>query len=291
MRWADLELVFQISRQGSATAAAKSMGLSQSTVSRRLAGLERDLGIQLFERRGPQLTPTAAATALVAEAEPLEMRVTQALRRLQQDGDSPAEPVRLSTLRPLLGLLLPTLAELLRKHPDLVIHVDTRSSAANLGRAEADIALRATSSPPETLIGRKVARFAYGLYRQRGACHGEEVVGFPAPRGDILARDWLQGLFDEPSVRLRIDADELHANAAALGIGAAQVLCFVGDKHPQLERVPQAPIEWALDCWVLTHETLQNAPRVRLVFDAVVATMARLRPLIEGQEPSAPSTG
>ena len=64
MDWNDLKFALAVARHGSLSAAARALGTTQPTVSRRLAGLERKTGVKLFERRKDGLTPTQLGAAL-----------------------------------------------------------------------------------------------------------------------------------------------------------------------------------------------------------------------------------
>ncbi len=287
VRWHEVDLVVTIARAGSATAAATELGLSQSTVSRRLAGLESRLGVALFDRQAHRLVPTAEGAELVRAAEAVEGRMQDALRRIQGRDARPEGLVRVTALIPVLRIVLPGLVPTLRANPELRLELDHRFESVNIARGDADIAVRVSSSPPEGLYGRRVGRFAYALYRAKHQEPGDEVIAFPPPRGDLSEQSWLRSLIPEPRVRLRVGWDELHADAVKLGLGVAQLPCLVGDADPSVERVSGAPIEWGDDLWVLTHESLKQAARVRVVFDAIVDRLAVVRSSIEG-EPLSP---
>ena len=69
MDWDDLRIFHAIARAGSLTAAAHRMGVNQSTMSRRLAALEKGLGARLVNRRAGGVSLTAAGEELLGRAE------------------------------------------------------------------------------------------------------------------------------------------------------------------------------------------------------------------------------
>ncbi|MCH9686867.1 MAG: LysR family transcriptional regulator [Deltaproteobacteria bacterium] len=287
VRWPELELVLAVARAGSATAAARELEISQSTVSRRLADVEQRLGVRLFDRKAHRLLPTVEGAELVAAAEGMEGNVQAVLRRIVGREARPDGLVRVTAIAPIHRMLLPTYRAILAEHDKLELTLDTRYEPLRLHRGEADIALRITAAPPEGLFGRRVARFAYGLYRARGAPVSSSVIGYPPPRGDISNREWIATAVAEPRVRLRIGWDELHADAVHHGLGIAQVACMFGDLDPGIERVPGAPVEWGDSLWALTHESLRDSARIRVVLDAMLEALDALRPLIEGERAAA----
>lgn len=286
VRWHELELVVAIARAGSATAAARELQISQSTVSRRLADLEARIGVRLFDRQAHRLVATVEGAELAAASESVEGTMHAALRRIAGREQRPDGLVRITAVIPVHRLLMAAYRSVLAEHQLLQLELDTRFEPLRLHRGEADIALRITPAPPEGLVGRRVARFAYALYRRRGDPTPSEFIGHPAPRGDLATRDWLTDIVAQPRVRVRIGWDELHADAVHAGLGAAQLPCMLGDLDPRLQRVPEAPVEWGDALWILTHESLRASARVRVVLDAIDAAVSTARPLIEGNCPA-----
>ncbi|MGH1340176.1 MAG: LysR family transcriptional regulator [Nannocystales bacterium] len=288
VRWFELELVAAIGSAGSATAAAPLLGVSQSTVSRRLAELEARLGTKLFDRQGQCLVATPEGAEVVAASESVESTMNAALRRVVGRDRNPGGLVRITALASIHELLMATYATALEKNPELELELDSKLELLSLHRGEAEIALRITASPPEGLVGRRIARFAYGLYRRRDAPTPSDVIGFPPPRGDLAKQEWLRALVPEPRLRVRVESDRAQVEAVRSGLGIAQLPCLFGDGLPDLERVPGAPLEWGDWLWVLTHPSLREVARVRVLLDLLYETLERMRPRLEGEEPALP---
>src|SRR3982750_1641280 len=146
--WNDLRYFLSVARNGSTLAAAKDLRVSQTTVARRVAALERALGLPLFEKRqaGYALTPTGEE--LVEQAERVELAATGFIdaaaartRDLRGTVKISAEEIFATTL------MTPMLRELRDVHPEILIELDTTSGLRDLGAGEADVALRSTSGP------------------------------------------------------------------------------------------------------------------------------------------------
>src|SRR5690348_11103151 len=119
MDWSDLRHVLTVARAGTLAAAARRLGVNQTTVARRLKAAEHALGIRLFERRDGVLFPTAAGEAAIARAARVEQEV-EALQGVRSGESTATGVVRLTTV-PILAnrLLIPALPKLFAAHPGL----------------------------------------------------------------------------------------------------------------------------------------------------------------------------
>jgi DNA-binding transcriptional LysR family regulator len=78
--WDDLRHFLAVARHGSTIQAAKALGINQSTVQRRIAVLEHQLGQRLFERRPEGYRLTRLGEELLPIAERVEADVTDFMR-------------------------------------------------------------------------------------------------------------------------------------------------------------------------------------------------------------------
>lgn len=288
LNWDDLRLVKAIFDAQGLAGAAQQLGVNHSTVFRRLGQIEDALGVLLFERHRGGYAPTAAGEELAAVAGRMADEVAGFARKLAGRELTPAGELRVTTSDTLLiHLLTPILAAFRHRCPDVRLDLVVGNPSLNLSRRDADVAIRATDDPPETLVGRRAARIAWALY-------GAATVG---PIEDISTQTWV-GLGDDLAtvaaarqLRDQVPAERVAyrvntvlglADAVEAGIGIGHLPCFVADVRPGLVRLgPPAP-ELADDLWLLTHPDLRHAPRVRVFLDFVAAEIAKRRGLIEG---------
>lgn len=280
--WDDLRLVLAVGEAGTLPAAGHRLGIDPSTAFRRLGRIEADLGQPLFERHRSGYVPTPAGEAVVALARRVEQDMVAVLARLEGGAPEPAGEVRIATSDTLLTLLMPLVAGLAARHAELRFDVVLGNPAANLSRRDADIAIRATRMPPETLVGRRLATIAWALYGRDGAPAPARWVMPGAELADLPVTGFLAGRVGEADVACRINTVSGLADAVEAGIGIGYLPCFVGDARPQLRRLAAPEPALAADLWVLTHPDLRTVARVRAVLDGLGAGIARLRPLIEG---------
>lgn len=293
--WDDFRLIKAIAEARSLPAAAELVGLNHSTVFRRLGQIEESIGTRLFERHRSGYVPTPAGEEMAALAERLETDIAGFTRRLAGREIQPAGELRVTTNDTLLvELLTPLFATFMRQCPEIRLDVLLGNQALNLSKRDADVAIRATDSPPENLIGRRAARIGWALYGRSSDFPG---AGVPAEES-LRDRPWISlgdqfGAFKvvqhvqktvaPEKVVYKINTVLGLTEAVEAGIGIGYLPCFIADKRPALRRLGPPQAGYAADLWLLTHPDLRQSPRVRLFLDFMAAELARLRPLMEGE--------
>jgi DNA-binding transcriptional LysR family regulator len=294
MDWEDLRVALAIARSGGLAGAARGLKVNHATVWRRLKALEAELDTRLFERRPEGYVPTAAGDELRRAAEAMEEAADGLDRRLSGRDARLTGTVRLSTLDPVaMGLLPPHLARFRELHPGILIELAVSSALANLTRRDADIVLRATEAPPETLVGQRLADVAMAAYAAP-AYLARNAAGTDWARHDWIAPDeifahtpFYRFIAREGGGRavLRADSEPALAAAAAAGIGATLLPCFVGDADPRLVRLSPPLPELTHGLWLLTHEDLRGAARIRAVLDFLSVAIRSERARLAGVRP------
>lgn len=273
MNWDDLRVAQAVASAGSLSGAAKVLGLSHPTVFRRLRRLESDLGVRLFERGPNGYMATEAGADALACIERMADGAHDLERRVLGRDLQPTGVVRLTTTDSLLhGLLTPLLGAFRATHPGIRLTFLTSTRPFDLGRREADIALRPANRPPETLVGRKVGRIRQAIY---GAREGAKAVDLKrcdwiGPDETMGYRDltrWLQENDLDARCHVRVDSVLAMQQAAALGLGAAILPCYLADRDLRLQRLSEPVSEMACDLWLLTHEDLRATARIRTVME------------------------
>lgn len=289
LAWDDFRLIAAVAETRNLPAAAARLGIDHSTVFRRLRQVEALLGTPLFERHRAGYTLTPAGEEMAALAARVDEDITAVTRRLSGSLPVPSGEVRLATSDSLLmELLMPMLARFRHANPAIRLDVVTGNAALNLSRRDADVAVRATDNPPDTLVGRRAARIAWALYGS---------VMAPPPHDPEAEADWvclgdnLAGLQVVRHARAMVPPERLAgrfdtvlglAQAVAAGVGVGHLPCFIGDLWPTLTRLAPPRPEYASDLWLLTHPDLRHTPRVRALMDSLAVQIAEKRDLIEG---------
>lgn len=289
--WDDFRLVSAIADSRSLVGAAERLGINHSIVFRRLGALEKSLGVRLFDRARGGYTPTVAGAEMVAPAMRISDNISNFERRVAGRDVRPAGVLRITTNDTFVTFLLaPVFASFREAYPEIVLDVIVTHQPLNLTKRDADIAVRATREPPETLVGRRIATFAWCRYAPRGWTENGRSVDLEKDRwvgyGDALttlpARKWMDSEIDKDRIASRFDTllGVAHAIDSGLGIGA--IPCFIGDFMPNLARVGE-PMVFGDTLWLLTHEDLRTSARVRAFMDHAAVELGKKKAVIEGR--------
>ncbi len=295
LAWDDFRLVKAIADHDGLTGAAVALGVNHSTVFRRLGQIEEHVGLQLFERRKTGYVATTAGVEMAALAGRVEEDVASFSRRLAGRDVAPSGELRITTTDTLyLHLLLPIFAAFRAAHPAIRLDIVMGNQALNLSKRDADVAIRASDAPGETLVGRRIATLSWAIYGRAGDSPMPADGSGPA---SLFARDWV-ALGDQLAhvkaaryvrdkvaperIALRSSAVLGLAEAVEQGLGIGPLPCFIADQRPTLVRLLPPDPEFSTGLWILTHPDIRNAPRVRAFMDFVGGELAKLRGLIEG---------
>ena len=290
--WNDLRYFLAVARDGSTLAAAKSLRTSQTTVARRIAAMERALGIHLFEKRQAGYSLTPDGHSLVGRAEQVELALRGFSDAASAHSRTVSGTVKITTEEVYaITILAPVLRELHELHPEIVIELDTSQAVRDLGAGEADISLRSTKSEtqlPAGLVGRQLCVDDWTLYcsRDYAARNGvpktreqlktHSFIGGGGGNLWIHYQSWLQSLGLEQQVAMH------HATSGGLlsgvrsGFGIAVLPCVVARGDPELVQCLPPRGEHGRMLWLFTHERVRHTPRVRAVIDFLYERLVRL---------------
>ncbi|MCA9517906.1 MAG: LysR family transcriptional regulator [Myxococcales bacterium] len=281
--WNQVRVFLAVARAGRLPGAAERLGMTVSTVSRRLDRLEEDLGLHLFDRSHDGTAPTAAAEGMLPAAEEME-RALAGFAAAADAVESTAEGVvRVSTPPGVAdAFVAPLLARLRESFPRVVVELDASVGYADLTRRDADIAIRALRPRSGDLVAKRLtvtraaALASPGYAAELGTLEratdarwivwGRELMHIPTGR-------WLATHVGEgPHVALRTShfASQLRAAAAGLGVVlAAEPFCHVHRLVPIAFGPALAAARDALpveELWLVGHRALRAVPRIAAVW-------------------------
>ncbi len=266
MNWDDLKIFLSVTDAGSVRGAAKNLGISHSTVSRRLDTLETALGVRLFDRLSKGYVPTAAGEEIAAFASDLLDNVNELQRRVVGADSRLTGKIRV-TMPDLLAcyLLMPDIVKFSQAYPDIDVDLVLSHEILSITNREADVAVRITDKPAEHLVGRKVGRYTNAVYAtvdylKRINPEDRQWIGW----GDrAVYPAWVQeSAFPDTPSRDSFNNAMAQFAAVKAGLGIAMLPCFLCDPEPTLVRVVPELAKPAYDVWVLTHPDLRNTARI-----------------------------
>jgi len=279
--WDDLRYFLAVARRGTLARAGAELRINPTTVGRRLSTLEETAGARLFDRTPDGYHLTRAGHDLLVHAERMEAEALALERAISGADEKLSGVVRLSATE-MIGtrFLAPHLARFHRDYPDIVLDLSCTTRAVNLGRREADIALRLARPTEENLVVKKLTAVALGLYasnqyleargvpsRPDESLSGHDVILFSDSRAFSVENAWLEERLGDATVVMRSDSVSSVFSAAAGGLGIALLPRVVAGAEPALRRIRTQDAPQARVIWQAVHRDLARAPRIRVVLD------------------------
>jgi len=291
LEWNDLHLVLAVCREGTLSGAARVLGVNHSTVFRRISNIEKKLGVRLFERHPTGYVMTLAGETMLKVAERVENEVLGLSRELIGRDLHLSGVLRVAVPDALLlKILMPHLSIFVQCYPEIQLELVISNNYLNLTRREADIAVRVTQSPPETVAGRHVCAMMttiYGSteYLTRQTDNTIERYTWLMP-DESLAQlpiaKWLDRKYPKATIVLRCNTLLGLYEAAVQGLGVVSLPCFLADPDTRLSRILAPPDELTSELWLLTHPDLRRTARVQALMDFLEEALEKEKDLIEG---------
>jgi len=256
----DLELVAVVARTGSVRAAASAMHTHPATIYRRLAAIDRRVAAPLFHRADGRLKPTEHGELVVQVAQEGQARLAELNRKLSGAATVLEGTIVVTTTDSLAPIVCPAVARFRVTNPLVRVHLKLSNRDADLSRHEAEVAIRPTRTPPESLIGRRAATFGYGVYANNRKHAGwialdSSLAGIPSSR-------WLKGRLGSETPAITVNSMWAAGQACAAGGGRALLPSYVA-KPLGLHRLEGPIAELESEVWLLTHEDLSRTARIR----------------------------
>ncbi|MGB3810689.1 MAG: LysR substrate-binding domain-containing protein [Parvibaculum sp.] len=279
--WNDIRHFLAVARSGTTLAASRDLRVSQSTVARRIVALEEALELELFDKRPSGYVLTDQGEALRAAAERAEAAMDVFAAEAGSSKRGLSGTVRLTTNETFANtFLVRAMHEFRAAYPGVRLEIITSDRLLDLGRGEADVAVRAGARPSEAeLVGKRIANDVWSIYcsrdyaEQHGApANAADLAGHsfvsvaPAPfSGPII--DWVDAHVREETIILRQNSISGLYTSIKAGIGVSMMSDFIAADDPDLVRCFTPDIQTTAEVWLVAHERLRHVPRVRAVLD------------------------
>lgn len=283
--WDDLRSFLAIARHGTLSAAARALGVRQTTMGRRLAGLEQRAGARLLHKTPAGYVATAAGEAILGNVERIEAEALAIARSITGRDARLEGTVRITTIETLATeILLPALPGFHAAHPGITLEIIADQRSLSLTHREADIAIRLARLPQQDLAVRRIGTLGCAIYAAPVylARHGQPDFAAGAAGHALIQRGaemaglpeqlWFTGLASQGHTVLRSNASYVLREAARRGLGLACLTRYLGD-HPGLARLPTPTPGPARELWLAVHNDTRHTPRIRAVSDFLAETI------------------
>lgn len=288
--WDDLRFFLAVARHGNLTSAAKALGVSQSTVGRRIDQFEANLGAKLFQRTPSGFSPSVSGREVLAHVEGMEDAAFAIEHRVfGRDAGLQGRLCVTASEWLAIRILGPMISDFGEVHPEIALELIADTRWLSLPRREADVAFRPSPYTHQEVFQRELSSIAFGLYASRGylakhgkpdfgnQCSGHRLLLMNDGPPEVADRSWLESLAPKARVAAQANGREMLATMAATGAGLVCLPRYIGDANKDLWLImsPTQPPERKL--WLGLHRHSKVIPRVRAFVDFAVEAFATLR--------------
>jgi DNA-binding transcriptional LysR family regulator len=302
--WSDLIFFLELARQGRLVPAAKKLRADHTTVSRRVAELERGLNCKLFDRSANGFVLTDAGQKLFAYAEVMESNALAIEENVAGVASVPSGNVRIATMEGIGSFYLaPRIPKLRALFPEIRVELVTERHLINLTKREADISISFAQMKGPRLISEKIGTFQLRLY---AAPSYLERMGSPASLEDLDNHDfvdyvddlvaisevrWLHDVLVPSRVVFQSSSMIAQHNAAVAGVGLVLLPSFSAATDTRLIPVLTSEVSVMRSIWLTVHEDHQYLSRIKAVKRFLKAIVSEDEAFLNGLTPPRQTAG
>lgn len=287
--WGQARAFLATAEEGSLSAAARALGLTQPTLSRQVARLEAALAVTLFERGHRSMDLTESGLALLEHVREMGEAATRV--SLAATGRSELIDGKVSITATEGFALVHTPAIVQRVHqraPGIQLEIITANESLDLIRREADIAIREARPDHGDLIARRISGTTVHFY---GASSYLDRMGRPQTTAELAHHEFIG--FENPArliplfngLGIDVSEDNFKVYSASMsimlallegGLGLSLMTKDIAQTRPDLELVLPSLSVYEVPVWLVTHRELHTSRRIRLVYDTIAEYGAEL---------------
>lgn len=266
--------------EGSLSAAAKALDISQPTVGRQVAALEKELGVSLFERTNAGLILTESGEDLIEQVKTMADAASNLSRLATGHVEALEGVICISATEMIAAYILPPIIETMRQQwPKIEIEVIASSDTSDLSQREADIAIRNYRPKQQELIAKRVKDTIGHLYAAKSYLNHIEHRNSPKDLSNAVffgvdrshrVISYLNNFGFELSASnfpLIVANHLVQWEMVKHGSGIGFMMQDIGDAEPLVERVLESTPAFITETWLVSHRELRTSSRLRVVFE------------------------
>jgi len=289
--WNELNVFLTVAREKSLAGAALKLGVTHSTVFRKINALESTVNIKLFSRHSGGYRLTEIGCEVLTYVENVASQIDGLNHLLDNRNSETQGKVHITAPHNLAYNFLPSyFHEFNEIFPDISINIMVSNEEYNLSRLEADMAIRATHQPPENLIGRKILSLRWSAYasvkyiEENGRANSLDdlnkhlLISSDKTLSSLAAYQWIEDNINPTTIIVR--CNDLMSMSAFAESGVA--IAFLPDDQakPELQRLFELPADIVSDIWMLIHPDMRQCKRLIVLRDFLIEKF-RNDPLFE----------
>lgn len=288
--WDDIRYFLEVVNAGTLARAAEKLEVNQSTVSRRISGLEKHLGAGLFDRSaGSGWVLSTAGEEILKSAEHMHDDAQRISRKVLKNSTELSGMIKVTTGDAgTHSMIIATIANFSQLYPQIELSINISNDTLDLAAREADVAIRVTDNPPANVVGKRICTLGMAIYGNAElaarVAAGDRSVPTIVWTGEAIdAPEWLHESFPESQITHRCNTVAAKIDAAAHGMGVTLLPVVLANKAPGLERICAGPAGVGPGLWILSHIDLRSTARVRVFRDYLVEKFSAQAHLITGE--------
>ena len=274
MNWDDLKVLLALNRERSSRKAANRLGISNTTIIRRLELLEEAVGARLFDRTPDGFQATSVGEQLVKTAIEVEDKIAEGERHITGRDTDLEGIIKVALPDGPVQFIAESFAEFVNQYPRIQLDLSASNEPVDLARREADVALRVLrldAKLPKDIVGIRLGSMSFGYY-----IHKDLLGEIQAGRMPLTI---LSSSTDEPHIKLAPSAytapivkrhvmrgvNQMRA-AILFKIGAGELPSIACSDTPDIVQLPGTESERYGYFWLLYHKDLRQSARIRAFF-------------------------
>ncbi len=273
LNWYDLNYFLEIARERTLSGAATRLGVTHSTVFRRINSLESNMEVKLFARKPDGYHLTEIGKEVMSHAMQVKSHIDELDRLLGSRNSEMYGEINITAPHNLAYRFMPGyVSRFCEMYPNIKINLMVSNKEYNLSRLEADLVIRATSNPPLDLIARKLFSLQWGAYASQEYIQN---YGHPQCLDDLKkhnmissdqvleklpAYSWIDD--NVPRINIILRCNDLVSMSAYTVAGLGVALLPDDQAKPELCRLFELPKTISSDIWLLIHPDIRNSARL-----------------------------
>jgi DNA-binding transcriptional LysR family regulator len=284
--WDDLKFFITAVRAGNYTHAANRLKVNRTTVGRRIAALESDLGISLFEQTPTGYRPTTAGRAVLESAEQIEREIEKLTERLAAPDQRVISTVRVAVSGEIGTEFMAELLAFRKSEPDIKLELLTaRDALTTVLQRKADLGICLVPYRPENLRGTRIGALSQRLYAARQYLDAlplghrfedHDWIGWGKEAANSASARWLRShLPDAAKISAEVNSWDAFKEAVQSGLGIGHMWSFVADREPSLVSIRDIEPELSMELWLLVRDDVPPDTRTKKLMEFLGPAMKR----------------